>query len=130
MIATAKKGSMPKNVPRTSLNPMKSVTEKSIIMMVTARATGTLIMGSYLISISSGWVRAGIFLILFEIRAMIISPAILGKTQIQIEPTPMRRNRPVAKSSALAVVHDDAAENPMIKGPSSRPASQKSVTDL
>jgi len=62
--------------------------------------------------------------------AMIISPAILGKTQIQIEPTPMSRNRPVAKSSALAVIHADAAENPMIKGPSSLPASQKSVTDF
>ncbi len=69
-------------------------------------------------------------MILFEIMAMIISPAILGKTQIQMEPTPMSRNRPVAKSRALAVIQADAAENPMIRGPSSRPASQKSVTDL
>ena len=121
---------MPKNVPSTSLNPMKSVTEKSIIIIVTARATGALIMGSYLISMSSGWVKAGMFLILPEIAAIIISPAILGKTQIQIEPTPMSRNRPVARSNALAVIHDAAAENPMVIGPSSLPASQKSVTDF
>ena len=109
---------------------MKSVTEKSIIMMVTATATGARIMGSYLISISSGWVKAGIFLILPEIAAIMISPAILGKTQIHIEPMPMSRNRPVAKSSALAVIHADAAENPIVIVPSSLPASQKSVTDF
>ena len=70
------------------------------------------------------------FLILPEMAAIIIRPAMLGKTHIHIEPTPMRRNRPVAKSRALAVIHDEAAENPMVMVPSSLPASQKSVTDL
>ena len=129
-MAIANNGSMPKNVPKTSLKPMKSVTEKRIIMIVTARATGALIMELYLISISSGWVKAGMFLILPDIAAIIASPATLGKTQIHIDPTPMRRKRPVAKSNALAVIHADAAEKPMIVGPSSLPASQKSVTDF
>jgi hypothetical protein len=109
---------------------MKSVTEKRIIIMVTAKATGGRIMGSYLISISSGCVKAGIFLILPEIMAIIISPAMLGNTHIQIDPMPMSRKRPVAKSNALAVIHDAAAEKPIVTVPSSLPASQKSVTDL
>lgn len=36
----------------------------------------------------------------------------------------------MAKSSALAVVHAEAAASPMLIGPSSRPANQKSVSDL
>ena len=88
MMAMAKMGSMPKKVPNTILKPMKSVTEKSIIIMVTAMATGALIRGSYLISMSSGWVRAGIFLILPDMAAMMARPAIFGNTQIQIEPMP------------------------------------------
>jgi len=49
-------------------------------------------------------------LILPEIAAIMISPAILGKTHIHIEPMPMSRNRPVASSRALAVIQAEAAE--------------------
>ncbi len=69
-------------------------------------------------------------MILPEMAAIMIRPATLGKTQIHIEPMPMSRKSPVESSRALAVIHDAAAENPMVTVPSSRPASQKSVTDL
>ena len=70
------------------------------------------------------------FLILPEIAAIMIRAAMLGKTQIQIEPTPMSRNKPVASRSALALIHEAAVDRPMIPAPNSLPASQKSVTDF
>ena len=70
------------------------------------------------------------FLILPEIAAIMIRAAMLGKTQIQIEPMPMRRNMPVAKRSALALIHEAAVDKPIIPAPKSLPASQKSVTDF
>ena len=62
--------------------------------------------------------------------AIINSAAMLGKTQTHIEPTPMRRNRPVASSNALALIQEAAVDKPMIPAPNSLPASQKSVTDF
>ena len=54
----------------------------------------------------------------------------LGKIQTHMEPTPIRRNRPVARRRALVVIQDAAAETAMIPSPSSLLASQKSVTEL
>jgi hypothetical protein len=42
----------------------------------------------------------------------------------------MRRNMPVAKRSALALIHEAAVDKPIIPAPKSLPASQKSVTDF
>ncbi len=109
---------------------MKSVTAKRIMVTAMAMATGALTMGWYLISRSSGWVIAGIFFTLLAMRAMINSPATLGKTHTQIDPMPMDKKSPVARRRAEAVSHEAAAERPTLAVPISRPASQKSTTDL
>ena len=68
------------------------------------------------------------FLILPEMAAIMIRAAMSGKTQTQIEPMPIRRNRPVASKSALAFIQEAAVDKPMI--PSAQlPSGKPEVSD-